>query len=684
MINAAGGVRAWLYSGVPESVAESSAEITGRKLVAVALSEARVLTVVSAGTDRLSLDEGALDGDLHRTEVLWDVSHVRALALSPSGGIMVLACDDGTLRGVDIRTREAVWTLRTGESLARAVALASDAGPVVAALADGTIRRYDLTGDSLDVTGPGPAVRGVAVTPDRAVIVAGCADGTLLRWSARDGGPPRIWRIAAAITAVAVGGGGDRVLAAADDGKVRLYDFAAGESYSFAAGDARAVAPAQPSGPPAPGSVRGLPGPAARVVDDDVHFAVYRPKALSPDDWATMLVFAHKTSLVEQPGKPPMDPNEQVQARAWAQFGDSAAPPAGADARYELPRGSQLRVVPELPGIQCNPAEAVFEWWEPVHEAEFSILAPQGLAGSVVRGSVRIWRGPLIVAEVFIAIPVTTAQQAGEAPKVADSAPPYRKIFASYSHDDLPLLASFTEAAWAIGDTVLLDLTGIHSGELWEPRLLEMIEEADIFQLFWSSNSMRSPFCRQEWEYALSLGRQSFVRPVYWESPLPQDLVLGLPPPNLRALQFVPVRLFVPKPADQDAEVVATVPPPGPPAPSQTAGAEDPPTTATVPPSPLPPPYQEKPPPLPGKISPPASIEWPQPSQPPAPGLPPGGYDQTDDAQNYAPAQYWPGSVAGSPEVSAPRRRSRRPVLVAALVLVAVVIAVLIALHAFG
>ena len=68
MINAAGGVRGWLYGGLPEFFAESSAETAGRELVAVALSETRVLTVISAGPDRFSLDEGALDGDLRRTE----------------------------------------------------------------------------------------------------------------------------------------------------------------------------------------------------------------------------------------------------------------------------------------------------------------------------------------------------------------------------------------------------------------------------------------------------------------------------------------------------------------------------------------------------------------------------------------------------------------------------------------
>ena len=65
-----------------------------------------------------------------------------------------------------------------------------------------------------------------------------------------------------------------------------------------------------------------------------------------------------------------------------------------------------------------------------------------------------------------------------------------------------------------------------------------MIVNADVFQLFWSTNSIESDFVRQEWEFALNLGRPSFIRPVYWEEPMPERTEIGLPPASLRALHF--------------------------------------------------------------------------------------------------------------------------------------------------
>lgn len=49
---------------------------------------------------------------------------------------------------------------------------------------------------------------------------------------------------------------------------------------------------------------------------------------------------------------------------------------------------------------------------------------------------------------------------------------------------------------------------------------------------------MASKYVRMEWEYALSLSRPNFVRPTYWETPLPEDPAHGLPPETLRKLHF--------------------------------------------------------------------------------------------------------------------------------------------------
>ena len=78
----------------------------------------------------------------------------------------------------------------------------------------------------------------------------------------------------------------------------------------------------------------------------------------------------------------------------------------------------------------------------------------------------------------------------------------------------------------------------ICAGEKWDERLRQLIDEADVFQLFWSTNSMHSPYVRQEWEHALVLERSNFIRPTYWEIPMPGSSDPPLPPEALRRLHF--------------------------------------------------------------------------------------------------------------------------------------------------
>jgi len=565
-----GTVRTWA-GGTVTGTHRSSGRIGGGGPAAATLS-GQVVTVLWETEGSLRLYRYA-PGIRPQHRVFPAPGPVMAVALAPSGNVATAACLDGTLRGLDVRTGEFGWTLATGGPAVRALAMASDDGPVVAAFEDGTICRYRPGTAVYELVGLRPArLHAVAVSADGAVVVTGDDRGSLFRWDSRTGPAPQHRELGTrVITAVAVDRAGDQVLAGGDNGRLWLQDFAGGPGTEYvvpaqARRSGTEAAEAQPpqgpevrasSSPPfsddEPSPDGGEPlsddGEPRHPVDDDVRLTVYRPPILSPDVWAPLLVLMHKTTPVLEPGHPPFDPLAEVEARARAHFGGSAPLPAGEDLPPMLMRGTQLRIVPDLPGIRCNPREAELEWWEPVHEIPFRLAAGQELAGTAVRGAVRVWRGPLILGEVSITIQVAAGPADGS-PPVAASARVCRKIFPSYSHRDSAVVKAMQDYVRAMGDgdNYLMDVLDLRSGERWQPGLRELIYTADVFQLFWSRNSMRSPQCREEWEYALSLPREQFVRPVYWEVPLPEDPGQGLPPAALRTLHFAKVPVAGPQP----------------------------------------------------------------------------------------------------------------------------------------
>jgi hypothetical protein len=149
-----------------------------------------------------------------------------------------------------------------------------------------------------------------------------------------------------------------------------------------------------------------------------------------------------------------------------------------------------------------------------------------------------VYFGIILIAEIGLTIFVDSRAEAPEPepgpepkvglPNVETYGYPYRKIFASYSHKDLPIVQQFEEFHRASGDDFMRDWTHLRAGQVWSDQLQRTISEADVFQLFWSRNSMESDFVRQEWEYALGLRRPSFIRPAYWEQPMPEQPGTGV------------------------------------------------------------------------------------------------------------------------------------------------------------
>jgi Tol biopolymer transport system component len=296
------------------------------------------------------------------------------------------------------------------------------------------------------------------------------------------------------------------------------------------------------------------------VVDENVQFTVYRANAVQPEVWYPLLAFAH---LAERrpdapPGQP--DPLEQVRALATQVLGDEAAYSAPrVDARGGVPREGQLTFAPLVEGVDFNPRTLTFEWQEDVHQQNFRLKARPATAGRVLRGRLTVYLGAFILADVdltfrvdFAAPPPPTPTVRPVTPLATSSAPPmslelqltpvtavpYQKVFPSYSHKDLAIVHQAEAYGKALGHVYLRDRLALRSGENWEQRLLELIDEADIFQLFWSSNSMTSEYVRREWEHALALGRREFIRPTYWEVPMPHSANPLLPPDELAKLHF--------------------------------------------------------------------------------------------------------------------------------------------------
>ncbi|WP_433503806.1 Hsp70 family protein [Pseudonocardia halophobica] len=305
----------------------------------------------------------------------------------------------------------------------------------------------------------------------------------------------------------------------------------------------------EPNGHAVPGALPGAPGTfpavagappnAETVLDDDVQFSVYRPRAVRPATWSPLLVFAHKTeTFLDRTSGAERDPFEEVRTRVEKTLGRPPDPGdfRQAESNQALPRGAVLRIRPKIDHCLVNPPMATFRWQDPVHEVPFLVYPSVAAAGRRVRGRVEVWLGPLLIGEVLVSFEVRA--DAAE-PSMEPEAPSrYRKIFASYSHRDVAVVEALVPALELLGDRVVYDRRDLRCAEHWPTRILELIREADVFQLYWSHNSMRSIEVRREWEYALSLGRQGFVRPFYWQAPIPRDDDNGLPPEMLTSLHW--------------------------------------------------------------------------------------------------------------------------------------------------
>ena len=268
------------------------------------------------------------------------------------------------------------------------------------------------------------------------------------------------------------------------------------------------------------------------VAGDDVLFSAYHPRAVDVGEWHKLLVYAHLQEALEA-----------VKTDAGQVLGLKAGDYRQSEAKStaKIAPGTEITLVPQGDGLEFKPERATIAWSGSWQRADFEMKATEKRAGHVATGSVACYVGPLLIAE--IRLPVVVKQPGEESPPESagqemQTAKMYQAVFASYSHRDTQIVEAMETACKSLGMDYLRDVMTLKSGQKWSDRLLKMIEEADIFQLFWSNSSSKSPYVEQEWQYALRLAGEkgpAFIRPIYWEKPIPRV------PRELGEIHFAPV-----------------------------------------------------------------------------------------------------------------------------------------------
>lgn len=273
-------------------------------------------------------------------------------------------------------------------------------------------------------------------------------------------------------------------------------------------------------------SVKSLEKPQAIV-----QFSAFYPGTVVLGKQYPLLVFSHLEEFAKKV--------QEIASSFSSMMG--VQPTSGlAQSLKNVETGSILTFVPFISGVTFTPREQLLVWQPPYQSVSFLFQIPHNIDASRITGSVRVYQGPLIIGEILIEMELGKAIHSQEVSLDAEATlRRFDPIFASYSHLDTPVMEYFRRQRESIGQKMLVDIYDLKSGEYWSDRLMRMIDESAVFQLFWSENSSRSEYCRREWQHALMYKdqRSRFIQPVWWKAPMPH------PPDELAPFHFQRIKI---------------------------------------------------------------------------------------------------------------------------------------------
>ena len=291
----------------------------------------------------------------------------------------------------------------------------------------------------------------------------------------------------------------------------------------------------------------GLMGKGSKTEEKQVseaQFTAYYPRQVAAGTEYGFYVYAHLPDALI---------NADIQ-QFEAQLGGRVPKPKIAQEVAKVEEGASLGVVVYCDKLNFNQSGAIQQWKAPFVRFDFQFKADEAQVDEIVSGRIAIMLGIIEVASIdfqLAVVPPNPLEMLVAVPHepltaknfdATATAAIYQKIFISYSRKDTVIAEQYRKAQIMAGNIIFMDTHSIRAGQDWEVALKQFIDEADVFQLFWSEHSAISDHVKFEWEYALSQRCPEtrcvqFIRPAYWQKPLAQI------PPELGHLHFAYVEM---------------------------------------------------------------------------------------------------------------------------------------------
>ncbi|MFX0066853.1 MAG: TIR domain-containing protein [Candidatus Hermodarchaeota archaeon] len=266
------------------------------------------------------------------------------------------------------------------------------------------------------------------------------------------------------------------------------------------------------------------------TIEERLSFTAGYPNIIVPESWYDFDVYLHisklKSTVDKKIQQKAVESNIQLST-----FTEKAS--------LLVERGTLLTLVPHGEGLIFNPLQQQVRWYEDIQIVSFRFQAETHIVDCSVLGFVDITIDAGPIGEVPFTINVCKPDVSDKSSEfVTATRSIFESIFISYAHHDSNIVDDCITKYKALGIEILIDKEKLRSGQHWQAELYNMIDKADLFQLYWSTISSQSSYVKDEWQHALSLMKQKrknqrFIRPLYWEKPMPPA------PRELKHLHFV-------------------------------------------------------------------------------------------------------------------------------------------------